>query len=198
MANHGEILIKRAYRNVRKTNTKWDKKSIEYSIKEIHVSTNGQSKNTSDIEIVMDVMDTMNQGIIDTIVIVSSDSDFRGLATRVKEKGFEIIGFGEEKTLESLRNSYSSFFELPIKDKLTNSEDKLVIDILKNAINQCMNEDNYVLISQIGSFLKNQKSSYNAKNFGGNSWGCVFKKFPEIFEVFHLDKIKSQSAVKIK
>jgi hypothetical protein len=66
-----------------------------------------------------------------------------------------------------------------------------IISILKG-------DNEYALISQVGSYLKNKEASLIAKNYGGNTWGDIFKKFPNIFEVSHLDNRKSKTIVTVK
>jgi hypothetical protein len=64
-------------------------------------SANTKGKNASDIGLVIDAMDILHQGKFDGFVLVSSDSDFTRLASRIREEGLEVVGIGEAKTPES-------------------------------------------------------------------------------------------------
>lgn len=200
LANYGEVIIKQAFKDWRSCNNKaWDQDlHEEFAIEPIQVFTSRNGKNSSDLRIQRAVIETINQKNIDIIVLVSSDSDFRDLAMYIRSNGFEAIGFGEMKTPKPLRNAYSIFIELPMKKDLEKSKAPKVLNILKDAINNLSEDKGYCLVSQIGSYLKNKDSSYNAKNFGSNSWGSILKKYPEHFYLGHLDKEKSTLITKLK
>lgn len=70
--------------------------------------------------------------------------------------------------------------------------------LLKEAVITTRGDNDYALISQVGSYLKNKESSLIAKNFGGRTWGDIFKKYPKIFELSHLNNQKSVATVRIK
>ena len=199
LANYGEVSIRKAYTNWSDKKSKyWHNKLREFAIEAIQVFPNILNKNSSDIKMVIDVMNTMNTSKIDTVVLVSSDSDFTDLVIDIKAKGFEVIGFGETKTVKSLRNAYSTFIELPIKDQSVSSNEKDLIITLTDAINKTKNDNDYALISKVGTYLKNKNASLVAKNYGANTWGDIFKRYPKNFELTHEDNRKSICIVKIK
>ncbi len=66
-------------------------------------------KNASDIALVIDAMDLLHTGRFDGFCLVSSDSDFTGLASRIREQGIDVYGFGEQKTPESFRQACRRF-----------------------------------------------------------------------------------------
>ena len=72
-------------------------------------SANTVGKNASDIGLVIDAMDILHRGKFDGFVLVSSDSDFTRLASRIREDGLEVIGIGEAKTPAALRNVCNRF-----------------------------------------------------------------------------------------
>lgn len=72
-------------------------------------SANTKGKNASDIGLVIDAMDILHAGKVDGFVLVSSDSDFTRLASRIREDGLQVIGIGEAKTPESLRKVCNRF-----------------------------------------------------------------------------------------
>jgi hypothetical protein len=72
-------------------------------------SANTRGKNASDIGLVIDAMDILHQGKFDGFVLVSSDSDFTRLASRIREEGLDVVGIGEAKTPESLRKVCNRF-----------------------------------------------------------------------------------------
>ncbi len=199
LANYGEVTIRQAYKDWGSDQSKkWNEQISKFAIKQIQVKSHSASKNVSDFQIVIDVMNTMHTSKVNIIVLVSSDSDFTSLAIEVKSKGFEVFGFGESKTPEALRNAYSIFIDLPTNNKPSiNKEDEL-LSLLKDAIEKTKSDNGYALISQVGSYLGRKNASYNAKNYGANTWGDILKEYPEYFEIDYQDLRKSTIIVRIK
>ncbi len=200
LANYGDVIIKQAYRDWSSNHHKtWKELLNKYAIKPIQTNTNIQGKNASDIQIVIDVMNTLGEAKVNSIALVSSDSDFTTLAIEIKAKAFEVLGFGEEKTPDSLRNAYSTFVQLPLKTENSKTLDnKELISILKDGVTKRKDENGWALVSQIGSYLNNKNASYHAKNFGENTWGDIYKKYPDIFECDYKDSKKSTMIVRLK
>ncbi|MCJ8326646.1 MAG: NYN domain-containing protein [Campylobacterales bacterium] len=199
LAKVGQVMIRQAYNDwSSKLSRTWSEKLPMFAIKPIHISANVSSKNVSDFQIVIDVMNTMHYSNVDTIVLVSSDSDFTSLAIEIKSKAFEVIGFGEKKTPDSLKNAYSTFYELPLKKELEKSSSNVdIIAILINAINSTKGEDDYAYLAQIGTFLRNKNASLHPTNFGSDSWSNIFREYPAIFEVSYKDNIRSRIMVRL-
>lgn len=197
LANIGDVIISQAYADWSRQNMKnWKEQVPQYAIRQIQTTPNTSSKkNISDFQILIDIMDTMTNNEIDIITIASSDSDFTSLAINIKSKGYEVMGFGEEKTPECIRIAYNDFIELPIENKKIN-QDKIV-SILIDAINKTKGDLDYSLVSKVGTYLKRQNSSYNPKNYGGNTWGDILKKYPENFKFGFKDERKSQLYVEV-
>ena len=176
LANYGEVTIRQAYKDWGSNQNKgWDEQIPKFAIKPIQVTSHSSSKNVSDFQIVIDIMNTMHMSNVDIIVIVSSDSDFTSLAIEIKSKGFEVFGFGEKKTPESLRNAYSIFIELPTNNKSSLKNKNDLLSLLKDAVEKTKSDNGYALISQVGNYLGRKNASYNAKNYGANTWGDIFK-----------------------
>jgi hypothetical protein len=87
----------------------WSKTVREHGLVAKQETANTKGKNASDIGLVIDAMDILHTGRFDGFVLVSSDSDFTALANRVREEGLDVIGIGEGKTPESLRNVCTRF-----------------------------------------------------------------------------------------
>ena len=199
LANYGEVTIRQAYKDWSSNHNKgWDEQLQKFAIKPIHTVSNTTSKNVSDFQIVIDIMNTIHSSKVDIIVIVSSDSDFTGLSIEVKSKGFEVIGFGESKTHDSFRNACSKFIELPIKVKTSVKDNSDILVLLKDGINKTKSNNGYALVSKVGSYLINKNASFNAKNYGANTWGDIYKQYPDIFEIDYKDSKKSAMIVRLR
>ena len=196
LANYGKVIMSKAYANWNNNrNKRWKEKLQEYAIEQIQPNTS--DKNSSDIKITIDVMKTICDKRIDIICLISSDSDFTSLAMEVKANALEAIGMGEIKSPNSLRKAFSTFIELPLKKEPLNQDDKL-IQILQDAIENQKDESGYILVAEIGTYLKNKDASLIAKNFAFRAWGDAFKKYDSYFEIKYKDKKKSSMLVAIK
>lgn len=177
LAKVGEVILKRAYHNWSHPKTQsWQEKLQEFAIDPIQIFPNLSGKNAVDIKLTVDAINLTYTNSIDTIVLVSSDSDFTVLATDIKSKGIEVIGFGEVKTPDSFRKAFSSFYELPKKKKSP-------INILRDAIKNTKNHDGYANLSDVTRYLKNKDASYNAQNYGALKWSDIIKEYDDYFKI---------------
>jgi len=87
----------------------WADTAREHGLVAHQETANTKGKNASDIGLVIDAMDILHSGRFDGFVLVTSDSDFTALANRIREQGLQVIGIGERKTPESLRNVCNRF-----------------------------------------------------------------------------------------
>ncbi len=107
---YGEPALRRVYGDWAATRLQpWAKKVHSLGLVAHQETANTKGKNASDIGLVIDAMDLLHTGRFDGFVLVSSDSDFTSLANRIREQGMDVIGIGEGKTPESLRNVCSRF-----------------------------------------------------------------------------------------
>ncbi|MGL5009770.1 MAG: NYN domain-containing protein [Paracoccaceae bacterium] len=106
----GEPALRRVYGDWSSTNLAgWKSAARDLGLVMHQQSANTKGKNASDIGLVIDAMDILHAGKFDGFVLVSSDSDFTRLASRIREEGLEVIGIGEAKTPESLRKVCNRF-----------------------------------------------------------------------------------------
>lgn len=110
IAGHGEPSVRRVYGDWSSMAlTQWKEKARSLGLVMHQQSANTKGKNASDIGLVIDAMDILHLGKVDGFVLISSDSDFTRLASRIREDGLQVIGVGEEKTPESLRKVCNRF-----------------------------------------------------------------------------------------
>lgn len=113
LAAYGEPSVRRVYGDwSSQALSQWKEKARNLGLVMHQQSANTKGKNASDIGLVIDAMDILHAGKIDGFVLVSSDSDFTRLASRIREDGLQVIGVGEKKTPESLRNVCNRFLFL--------------------------------------------------------------------------------------
>lgn len=110
VASIGEASVRRIYGDFSGMRLKgWSEALSTYAIVPQQNFANTTGKNASDIALVIDAMDLLHTGRFDGFCLVSSDSDFTRLASRIREQGIDVYGFGEHKTPESFRKACKRF-----------------------------------------------------------------------------------------
>ncbi len=110
IASYGDPSLRRVYGDWSSAVlTQWKEQARNLGLVMHQQSANTKGKNASDIGLVIDAMDILHAGKVDGFVLVSSDSDFTRLASRIREDGLQVIGIGEAKTPESLRKVCNRF-----------------------------------------------------------------------------------------
>src|SRR5690554_6134402 len=115
IAKYGTPTFKRIYADWTKpTVSGWKKVLLENAITPVQQYSYSTGKNASDSALIIDAMDILYTGKVDGFCIVSSDSDFTRLATRLREAGMKVIGIGEKKTLNAFITACDKFIYIEI------------------------------------------------------------------------------------
>ena len=123
LATYGTPTVKRAYGDWTTTNLNgWKKALNHHAIQPVQQFAYTVGKNSSDSALIIDTMDLLWMGNVDAFALVSSDSDFTRLATRLRESGKRVIGLGARKTPASLRNAVDQFIYLELLGTATDTE----------------------------------------------------------------------------
>ena len=110
IATLGEASARRIYGDFASAQIQgWTKVLARYAIQPQQNFANTKGKNSGDIALVIDAMDLLHSGRFDGFCLVSSDADFTRLASRIREEGVDVYGFGEQKTPESFRQACTRF-----------------------------------------------------------------------------------------
>ncbi len=110
IAKFGEATVKRIYGDfTAPTSAQWKKALNKHAIKPVQQFAYTKGKNATDSTLIIDAMDLLYTGRFGGFCLVSSDSDFTGLALRIKEEGLIVLGFGEHKTPDAFRNACHKF-----------------------------------------------------------------------------------------
>ncbi len=192
IVNIGEPALRRVYGDWSKTNlSSWKEPIHELGLVAHQDTSNTTGKNATDIGLVVDAMDFLHSGKFDGFVIVSSDSDFTALVNRLREEGLSVIGIGEKKTPEALRNVYNRFIlieNLEIKDdlsrKVTSSPNKAdtnhAYQLIKNAIKASDTEKDWVSLSEIGQSLRASHPDFDSRTYGFAKLSSLIKALPRL------------------
>lgn len=130
IARFGEATVKRIYGDFTSPNSaQWKKVLNKYAIKPVQQFAYTTGKNATDSTLIIDAMDLLYTRRFDGFCLISSDSDFTGLALRIREEGLTVLGFGEQKTPEAFRNACHKFvFTEVLRPVATNAAESSVVD----------------------------------------------------------------------
>ena len=190
IAKYGTPTFKRIYADWTKpTVSGWKKVLLENAITPIQQYSYTQGKNASDSALIIDAMDILYTGKVDGFCIVSSDSDFTRLATRLREAGMKVIGIGEKKTLTPFITACDKFIYIEIlKPKPMLSEDTSTASTVKNtktqetqplskvdpetiklfadSISDLADEEGWAYLGDLGSLMMKKKPDFDSRNYG--------------------------------
>ena len=197
LSAYGHIVVKRAYGDWSTSNLKnWKKTLNELAIQPIQQFSYTTGKNATDASMIIDAMDLLYSNKFDAFALVSSDSDFTKLASRLRESEMLVFGVGEKKTPIAFRNACDDFiYTENLKDieiaepgktnnqKSPKSEDHEIIALLKMAWQKHQDDDGWTNISPAGSLIKRNKPDFDPKNHNANKLSEIIERLPEHFEM---------------
>jgi uncharacterized LabA/DUF88 family protein len=187
---YGRITYKRAYGDwTTKQLSPWKSLCMEYGLTPVQQYSYTSGKNSSDFSLVIDAMDILYKGKVDSFCIVTSDSDFTKLVTRLKEDNMFVFGMGESKTPLSLVNSCESFAYLDKMlqiggEKKEVSEEKTEAEVVAPKRNKKKVVSSITPLSTIINELKTIIRD-TAEDDGWSYWGNVAQLFQRKFPGFH-------------
>lgn len=187
VAKYGAASVKRAYGDWTTPQlSSWKPMLHEYAISPMQQFSYTSGKNSTDSSMIIDAMDLLYTEKFDGFCLVTSDSDFTKLATRIREAGLVVYGFGEKKTPGSLQAACDKFvfleaLTLPLaeaetagkgksvakekKSKKQLNQDSKLINLLRGAVEAVSDDDGWANIAAVGAHIANQ-SSFDSRNYG--------------------------------
>ena len=185
IAKYGNPTIKRIYGDWTKPKlSKWKNLLLENAITPIQQYGYTRGKNATDSAMIIDAMDILYSEKVNGFCLVSSDSDFTRLATRLREAGMKVFGIGEKKTpepfivacdkfiyIEILKNqSDESESELP-KSKASQKRDvdkvtPKVIKLISSTISDLADDDGWAFLGEVGNLLQKKQPNFDSRNYG--------------------------------
>lgn len=209
ITNYGVPTIKRIYGDwTKKTVSGWKAVLLENAITPIQQYSYTTGKNATDSAMIIDAMDILHGGDCDGFCIVSSDSDFTRLATRLRESGKYVIGIGENKTPQPFIVSCDKFIYIEILETINANEVKKedntakrysshkenrgdksnripedIIELLKNTIRDVADDSGWAFLGDVGNSIIKKKSDFDSRNYGFEKLSYLIKKCEQYFEV---------------
>lgn len=169
VAKFGIASVKRAYGDWTTTNLKsWKPHLHKHAIQPIQQFSYTKGKNSTDSSLIIDAMDLLHEGTLDGFCLVSSDSDFTRLATRIRESGLTVYGFGEEKTPQPFVSACDKFIFTEILRKKDIIENKNIVnrDIIEHAVEAVSKEDGWASLAGVGGYINKNHPSFDPRNYG--------------------------------
>ena len=190
---HGNIVIKRAYGDWSSDYLKnWKQVLNELVIQPIQQFAYTTGKNSTDASMIIDAMDLLYSNKFDVFVLVSSDSDFTKLASRLRESEICVFGVGEKKTPASFQESCDKFIytenigEMKSIQEPSSKKDhsaKELIPLLQKAWEQFQDKDGWVEISLVGSYLRRSNPDFDPRTYQANKLTEIIESLSSTFRM---------------
>lgn len=207
IAKLGVPTIKRIYGDwTMPTVAGWKPALLKHAITPIQQYSYTRGKNSTDSAMIIDAMDILHSEKVDGFCIVSSDSDFTRLATRLRESGMLVIGIGEKKTPSPFIVACDKFIYIEIisgkedkdekepetskstqtklkENKVYDQIDKKLINLIKSTIEDLADDDGWTFLADVGSLLNKKKPDFDPRNYGFSKLTPLIKSLSKEIEV---------------
>jgi hypothetical protein len=211
IAKYGTPTFKRIYGDwTRPTVTGWKNVLLENAITPIQQYSYTTGKNSSDSALIIDAMDILYSGKVDGFCIVSSDSDFTRLATRLREAGMKVFGIGQKKTPHPFIVACDKFIYMEIipvpeaaevdnvKTKTSKPAPKASVDklnketlkLIATTIDDLADENGWAFLGDVGNLLLKKQPNFDPRNYGFLKLTPLIKSLAQ----FEIDKRETDKA----
>jgi len=201
IAKYGNPTIKRIYGDWTKPHlSKWKNLLLENAITPIQQYGYTTGKNATDSAMIIDAMDILYSEKVNGFCLVSSDSDFTRLATRLREAGMKVIGIGEKKTPDPFIVACDKFIYIEIlkyqsedsepeharsKSSIKNNVEKItpkVINLISSTISDLADDDGWAFLGDVGNLLQKKQPNFDSRNYGFQKLTPLIKSIKQ-FEI---------------
>ena len=200
IAKYGTANVKRIYGDWTLPHLKgWKEHLLQYSIQPIQQFGYTSGKNSTDSSLIIDAMDLLYTGKFDGFCIVSSDSDFTRLASRIREAGLIVYGFGERKTPKAFVSACDKFIFTEVLRSKDNGNEKIsrkttselkqdtkLVNLLRNAVEASSDDSGWAHLASVGSNIAKQASEFDPRNYG-------YKKLGELMSATNVFQIEERT-----
>lgn len=200
-SKYGLVTIRRIYGDWTESNMKsWKETLQSHALQPIQQFRNTVGKNATDSALIIDAMDLLYRAKLDGFCLVSSDSDFTRLASRIREEGLMVIGFGERKTPRAFVTACDRFIHTDIlrgaaperanEPKKTASElkhDRKLVDLLRWAVEASEDDEGWANLGAVGAKVMSQQPDFDSRSYG-------YGKLSSLIEASDLFEIERQTS----
>ena len=209
-SKYGLVTIRRIYGDWTAANMNGWKDTLQtHAIQPIQQFRYTIGKNATDSAMIIDAMDTLYTGSVEGFCLVSSDSDYTRLATRIREKGFFVMGIGKKTTPRAFVNGCEVFVytenllvedgsaKLSERRKSTGTPEQANPDplpLLKSAFDIASQEDGWAFLGTLGHHLRQLDPGFDSRTYGYKQLSLLIRAFPKVFE---FKEVKSQDGTSV-
>jgi hypothetical protein len=204
VSKYGLAIIRRIYGDWTTANMNGWKDTLQtYAIQPIQQFRYTIGKNATDSAMIIDAMDTLYEGGVDGFCLVSSDSDYTRLATRIREKGFFVMGIGKKNTPRAFVNACDVFVfaenlvtetaapKRQTTTRRTNGGTPAAVEqpsaealpLLMRAFDLAVQDDGWAFLGVMGSHIRQLDPSFDPRTFGYKQLSALIKAYTKVFEV---------------
>lgn len=209
IAKYGNPTIKRIYGDWTKPNlSRWKNILLENAITPIQQYGYTTGKNATDSAMIIDAMDILYSERVNGFCLVSSDSDFTRLATRLREAGMMVIGIGEKKTPDPFIVACDKFIYIEILKNIADEEDDAeedkkppkasvdkitpkVIRLISSSIDDIADDDGWAFLGDVGNLIQKKQPNFDSRNYGFQKLTPLIKSISN-FEIEKRENSKGQ------
>jgi uncharacterized protein (TIGR00288 family) len=201
LAKHGTVNVRHAHGDWNNPSLSgWVEKLHPHAIRPMQQFAYTKGKNATDSAMIIDAMDLLYSDNVDAFALMTSDSDFTPLVLRILESGFPVYGFGAKKTPLPFVDACSPFIYIENlvtggtdktesdtpparKTKAQLRQDAALVSLLRTAVAQVSGDDGWAPMSQVGSYISNNNSSFSSINYG-------YRKISDLIKTTELFKVE--------
>jgi len=194
---HGQVTVRRIYGDwTTASMNSWKDTLNFHAFQPIQQFRYTVGKNATDSAMIIDAMDILHSGVVDGFCLVSSDSDYTRLATRIRETGIFVMGIGEKKTPKPFVNACDVFVytenlvpkkrRTPSSQRKTQEKPKSEADpmpLLEQAFDMAVQEDGWARLDTMGSNLYQLDPSFDPRTYGHRQLSRLVKSLKDQFEM---------------
>ncbi|MCE5209898.1 MAG: NYN domain-containing protein [Chloroflexi bacterium] len=209
---YGMVTIRRNYGDwTESTMNSWKDTLHTYAIQPIQQFRYTVGKNATDSALIIDAMDILYERVVDGFCIVSSDSDYTRLATRIREKGIFVMGVGKKTTPRSFVNACQVFVYTenlvpqtkkpkvvePKPAPIEPAKDEALL-LLKNAFDLAVQDSGWAFLGTIGNHLQQLDPGFDSRTYGYSRLSSLIRNYPTVFQLKENKKKDGTSIIMVK
>jgi uncharacterized protein (TIGR00288 family) len=209
VSKYGVMKIRRVYGNWESTQLRpWKELLHTYALKPEQQFSYTSGKNATDIALIIDAMDFLHTAEVDGICIVSSDSDYTPLATRIREKGLFVMGIGHKQAPRAFVNACDRFVytenlqldaegdtesSIPVPSNLTATASEAIVqdatgtvrieDLFRTAYDSTAQDDGWAHLGTFGHSLRQLDPGFDSRSYGHKSLSQLVQATPDFFDI---------------
>ncbi len=214
-AKYGDVTIRRIYGDWTKPEMKgWQKTLNTYAIQPIQQFRYTTGKNATDSAMIIDAMDILYTSGVNGFCLVSSDSDYTRLATRIREKGIYVMGIGKKTTprafvnacnvfvytenLQSRRRSRQTTSKSTQPQKTKTGAPPDPRPLLEEAFEMAVQEDGWASLGPLGQYLRQLDPSFDSRTYGYKQLSQLVRAYQDMFRVRTVRRRGGSSIIYVK